>query len=70
MKTFKNIDQEARDRIVAFNAIQFNLIQFNQYLQHCPDISHVCDAFDKFLTTLIVHETENIKNSKDCVADN
>ena len=70
MKTFKNIDKENRDRIVAFNVIQFNLMQFNQYLQHCPDILHVCDAFDKFLNTLIDHETENTENPKDCVADN
>lgn len=65
-----SIDKDNRDRIVAFNEIHFNLMQFKQYLQHCPDILHVCYAFDEFLNTLIEHETENTENSKDCVADN
>lgn len=70
MKTFMNIDKENRDRISAFNEIQFNLMQFNQYIQHCHDIKHVCYAFDEFLNTLIDYETENTENPKDCMADN
>lgn len=59
MKTFKNLDTENRDRIIAFNAIQFNIMQFNQHLQHCEDIVSVAHFFDEFLSKIFYHESDD-----------
>ena len=70
MKTFNNLDTETYIRISSYNSIQFNIMQFNTYLKHCPDIEYVARSFDSFLNSLLSHETENTENPKDCVEDN